>query len=107
MATAPPATMQTVTAAITGTATAHGRPPLCRGFVMHPMKRMLHEFGRVFQIELGLDVLTVSFNGPDAQMEFARDLARAVAFANEPKDFQFAVGQRFDRRQHRLRFAGG
>src|SRR5947207_1023707 len=34
---------------------------LCRGFVMDPMKCMLHEFGRVFQIELGFDVLAVRF----------------------------------------------
>src|SRR5207237_6781450 len=100
--------MRTVTAAAAGEDTrAPALAILRRSLVMDPVKCMLHEFGRVFQIELGFDVFAVSFNGPDAQMEFARDLPCAMAFANEPKDFQFAVGQRFDRREHGFRFAGG
>src|SRR3954470_11375619 len=52
---------------------------LCGRLVMHPMKSVLNQFGRVFEVQLRLDVLAVCFHGADAQMQFAGDLAGAVA----------------------------
>src|SRR5437867_12278714 len=65
-------------------------------FAMDPVEGVLDQFGSVLQTELGLDVLAVSFDGAHAQVQLACDLAGAAAFANEPEDLQFAIGELFD-----------
>ena len=64
---------------------------------MHPVKGVLHQLRGVFQIELRFDVFAISLNRADAEMKFAGDLARAVAFADQAEDLQLAIGEVLDR----------
>ena len=44
----------------------------------------------------------VGFHGLHAEVQLLGDLPRAVAFADQAEDFQFAVGQGRERRASRL-----
>ena len=58
-----------------------------------PLDRVLHQFARILQRQLVLDVGLVGLHGLDAEVQFFGDLPRAVAFADQAEDFQFAVGK--------------
>jgi hypothetical protein len=46
---------------------------------------VLDEFGRVFEIQLGLDVFAIRLDGADAQVELRGNLAGAVPLAYQRK----------------------
>ena len=64
---------------------------------MDPMKRVLNQFGGVAQVQLALDVFAIRFHCTHAQVQFGGDLTRAAPFANQPEDFELAVGQILNR----------
>lgn len=41
---------------------------LSRFLMVHPMEGMLHQLGRIFQIEFVFNVFPVGFNGSNAEM---------------------------------------
>ena len=58
---------------------------------MRGLDGILHQFAGVLQRKFFLEMTLVGFHGLDAQVKFFGDLARAVAFADQVKHFEFPV----------------
>lgn len=61
-----------------------------------PMNRVLHQFGRILQIQLLLDVRPVGLDRFHAQVQFLGDLPGGEALANEGEYLKLAVAQVFE-----------
>src|ERR1700758_4479527 len=73
--------------------------------VHRPFDRMLHQFAGVAQRELFLNMSLIGLDGLDAEMQFVGNLPGSMSFANQPKDFQFAISKGHQRRGLRRRMA--
>ena len=70
-------------------------------FAYVPFDGMLNEFPRTAQRKFFFDVGLIRLNCLDAKVQSFGDLAGSVAIANQPEDFQFAIGEFGDRRMFR------
>ena len=56
-----------------------------------PFDGVLHKLAGIAEAKFFLDASLVSLDGLHAEVQFVRNLAGPVAFADESEDFQFAV----------------